>query len=91
MLKWLRDKLRKWLAEEPKVDALECLIEGKIKRVAVESVCGMSLMVTDGTGTWLVCADQCLNKHDFWAAWEQRNRDEFVWDDGTPFKPEGTK
>lgn len=87
MLNWIRDKLREWLTPERRVDALECLIEGKVRRMAVQDAIGMKLLVTDGIGSWLVGHDQVLNAADFWAAWGQRSKGEYVWDDGSPFKP----
>lgn len=87
MLSWIRDKLKRWLEDERRVDTLECLIEGRIRRMAVQSAVGMKLMVTDGAGTWLVGHDQVLNATDFWAAWGQRSNGEYVWDDGSPFRP----
>ena len=86
MLKWLRNKIKRWLEDDQKVDTIECIIEGRIKRVAVEGVRGMSLLVSDGEGMWLVGADQCLDKRSFWRAWDQKSTDEFVWEDGTHFK-----
>lgn len=87
VLNWLRSKLRKWLAEERRIDALECYIDQKIKRVAVEGVAGVKLMVTDGTGTWLVGPEQCLDRGDFWRAWEQRSPNGLVWEGGDAFDP----
>lgn len=90
LLKWLREKLRSWLLDEQKsVDTIECLIEGKIVRAAVESVCGMSLSVSTGQGSFLVSHDQAVNKQDFWRAWSQRSSNDYVWEDGDPFRPEG--
>ena len=88
MLKWLRKKLRSWLLEdERKVDTVECLINGKITRAAVEGVCGMNLMVSTGQDCYLIGADRAVNKRDFWSAWSQRNTEDYVWEDGEKFEP----
>lgn len=90
MLNWIRDKLRRWLAEEKRVDALECFIDRKIVRVVISDVAGMKLMVTDGNGTWLVGPEQCIDRHEFWIAWGQRSKGDYVWEDGSAFRPEET-
>lgn len=86
MLNWLRNKLKKWLADEHKVDALECFIDRKIVRVAVVDVVGLKLMVTNGMGTWIVGPEQCFDRAEFWRAWEQRTPGDYVWEDGSKFK-----
>ena len=85
MLKWLRNILRSWLSDEERVDALECYIDCKIKRVVVEDAVGLKLMVTDGMGTWLIGPEQCANRRDFWRAWGQRSGGDYVWEDGSKF------
>jgi hypothetical protein len=90
MLKWLRNILRSWLSDEERVDALECYIDCKIKRVVVEDAVGLKLMVTDGNGTWLVGQEQCVDSHELWVACGQRSKGDILWGDGTPFRPEET-
>ena len=89
MLNWLRNRLRKWFAEEQRVDVLECYIDNRIVRMSVCDSVGLKLMVTDGMGTWLVGPEECLRRSEFWRAWDQRTKDDLVWEDGTKFKPEG--
>lgn len=89
MLKWIRRKLRSWLLEEErKVDTIECLLNGRIVRTAVQDSCGMKLMVSTGQDSFLVGVEQAVNRHDFWRAWGQRSRCDYVWEDGTKFEPE---
>ena len=89
VLNWLRDKLRRWLAEEQKrVDTIECLLNGKITRTAVQDACGLKLLVSTGQDSYLVGVDQAVNRHDFWTAWGQRSSGDYVWEDGSAFKPE---
>ena len=91
MLNWIRDKLRSWLAEEQKVDAIECVLNGRICRAAILDAVGMKLMVSTGEDQYLIGHDQVLNPTDFWKAWGQRSKGEYMWDDGSSFKPEGMK
>jgi len=91
MLNWIRDLLWKWLNEDRKVDAIECMIDGKLCRAAVLEAVGMKLLVTTGEDQFLVGHDQVLNAAEFWHAWGQRSKGDYVWDDGSQFKPEGMK
>lgn len=89
MLKWIRSKLRKWLLEEEqKVDTIECLLNGKINRVAVVDVCGLKLLVSNGQDQYLVGPEQAVNRGDFWKAWGQRSTGEYIWEDGSKFDAE---
>ena len=86
MLKWLRNKLREWLVDEQRIDALEIMMNGRVCRAAVMDAVGIRLMVSTGEGQYLIGPEQVLNKGDFWKAWEQRSTGDYVWDDGSKFK-----
>jgi hypothetical protein len=91
VLKWLRKILKKWLADEPaQVDALECLIDGKVRRCGVIGAVGTMLLVSDGQHECLIGPEKAVNRHLFWLAWGQRSDGDLIWDDGTPFHPEET-
>ena len=78
MLNWIRNKLRKWLAEEQKVDAIERMLNGKICRAFILEAVGMKLLVSTGEDQYLIGHDQVLNAADFWKAWGQRSKGEYV-------------
>lgn len=92
VLKWLRNKLRRWLGIEKKqerIDSIDCLFAGKvIGRAAILDACGMKLLVSDGRDSYLIGPEHVVSKDQFWVAWSQRTKDEFVWEDGSLFKPE---
>ena len=89
MLKWIRQLLRKWLLEEEqKVDTIECLLNGRIGRVAVVDAFGLKLLVSNGQDSYLVSPEQAVNRGDFWKAWSQRSPEEYIWEDGSKFEAE---
>ena len=90
-MKWLKDRLKKWLMspdQEERVDHLDCVVEGRCRRMTVVGIAGMRLMVSDREGQYVVGSGQCIEPRLFWVAWNQRTPGhKYTWPDGTPFKP----
>lgn len=93
MMEWLKKRLRAWLAEpEARIDELDCIIDGKHRRMRITGVHGMKLSCVGEAGQFLIGSHQAVEPKLFWRAWEQRTpAGKFTWPDGTPFKPGGKK
>jgi len=86
MFRWLKHKIRDWLFDEPPT-SIECMIDGKLKTMAISGVVGLRLSVYDGFITMLIGEQQAIDGVKFWKAWKHYNTSNITWEDGTKFEP----
>lgn len=97
MLNWLREKLRKWLVEEPEVrQYIDCLVSGKagprVERFFVTGAHGLLLVGTSmsnpGREVKLISEAEAMNRRQFKSLFQQfapKHR-ELRWEDGTEYE-----
>ena len=95
MLNWLKNKIRKWLAEEdgPPAPVLEAIISGRPVRVVPKGAVGMGLLcrVPAECGTMqrlFVLEFEAVDQDIFWKLWK-RLGGSAVWEGGDRFEPGG--
>lgn len=90
---WIKDKIRKWLAEDegPPEPVMEAVVDNQITRVIPMGAVGAGLLCKipskcGGMQSRIVLEDSAIDKRHFWHTWEHMGG-QAVWDDGTPFVP----